>query len=155
MFYLALWSSSIISTPLWMWLWDVHGRSRSRAGPGCSTSSEAQRAFSRYRLPCAQPISISSSFQTCLATGRLKTAASYLLVLHTLEQLDGSSIEAIRLLRIAMSAGENQLCCDLLRFLRSIDDSGDALRQVVTQAGIIELESSSEEVAVNGNSLHI
>ena len=59
-------------------------------------------------------------------------------MLHTLEQLDDSQADAVRLLRSAMASKEWQLCRDILRFLRSIDDSGEALRIVVKQAGIIE-----------------
>ena len=73
----------------------------------------------------------------------MKTAASYLLVLHTLEQLDDSQGDAVRLLRTAMASKEWQLCKDVLRFLRSIDESGAALRTAVKDAGILELENGS------------
>lgn len=72
-------------------------------------------------------------FQSCLAFKRLKTAASYLLVLHNLEQLDENSSEAVRLLANAVDAKEWQLCRELLRFLHSIDDTGRALRNVLSQ----------------------
>lgn len=81
-----------------------------------------------------------SLFETCLASGRLKTAASYLLVLHALEQLDDGQRDAVRLLRAAMAAKEWGLCRDILRFLRSIDDSGAALRVAVNDAGILEVD---------------
>jgi RAB6A-GEF complex partner protein 1 len=68
-------------------------------------------------------------------------------VLHALEQLDDSQADAVRLLRIALASKEWQLCQDILRFLRSIDDSGAALRVAVKQAGIIEeLELDGEDV---------
>ncbi|KAH9486681.1 Guanine nucleotide exchange factor subunit Rich [Psilocybe cubensis] len=75
-------------------------------------------------------------FETCLATNRLKTAGSYLLVLHNLEQLDENSNEAIRLLMSAVKGKDWQLCRELLRFLRSIDDTGQALRNALKHVDI-------------------
>ncbi|KAI0343994.1 RIC1-domain-containing protein [Trametopsis cervina] len=89
-------------------------------------------------------------FEVCLASGRLKTAGSYLLVLHTLEQLDGEHDDAIRLLRCAIEAKEWQLCRELLRFLRSIDDSGEALRLAVHETGL--LDTGNGHAAVSGTS---
>ncbi|GAW09871.1 RIC1-domain-containing protein [Lentinula edodes] len=79
-------------------------------------------------------------FETCLQSHRLKTAGSYLLVLHNLEQLDEKNVDAIRLLKIAMDEEDWQLCRELLRFLRSIDDSGVALRDALAQTGLVELK---------------
>ncbi|KAJ3890952.1 RIC1-domain-containing protein [Lentinula edodes] len=79
-------------------------------------------------------------FETCLQSHRLKTAGSYLLVLHNLEQLDEKNVDAIRLLKIAMDEKDWQLCRELLRFLRSIDDSGVALRDALAQTGLVELK---------------
>lgn len=107
---------------------------------GCARKIEVTR-WPRLFDVAGNPKSL---FETCLATGRLKTAASYLLVLHALEQLDHSQGDAVRLLRAAMAAKEWQLCRDILRFLRSIDDSGAALRVAVTQAGILELDGEME-----------
>lgn len=78
-----------------------------------------------------------SLFETCLSTGRLKTAASYLLVLHNLEQLDESNEDAHRLLKVAVQEEEWQLCRELLRFLRSIDESGSVLRDALAKTGIM------------------
>ncbi|KAE9385994.1 RIC1-domain-containing protein, partial [Gymnopus androsaceus JB14] len=77
-------------------------------------------------------------FETCLLSKRLKTAGSYLLVLHNLEQLDEKNVDAIRLLKSAMEGKDWQLCRELLRFLRSIDDSGAALRSALAQTGLVE-----------------
>ncbi|KZT22140.1 RIC1-domain-containing protein [Neolentinus lepideus HHB14362 ss-1] len=87
-----------------------------------------------------------SLFETCLTTGRLKTAASYLLVLHNLEQLDESNEDAHRLLKVAMQEEDWQLCRELLRFLRSIDESGLALRDALIKANVV----SDFEAVVNG-----
>ena len=46
--------------------------------------------------------------------------------------------DAIRLLRCAMEAEDWQLCRELLRFLRSIDDTGEALRSAVRETGLLD-----------------
>lgn len=75
--------------------------------------------------------------QSCLGSGRLKTAGSYLLVLHGLEQLDGMNGDAIRLLRSAVAAQDWQLCREILRFLHSIDDTGAALQSALVETQIV------------------
>ncbi|WVQ95249.1 hypothetical protein IAU59_002344 [Kwoniella sp. CBS 9459] len=75
-------------------------------------------------------------FEQCLNEGKLRTAASYLLVLHGLEGLEDVE-DTIRLLRQAMKAKEFHLCKELLRFLHSIDESGTALRAAIDKVGII------------------
>jgi RAB6A-GEF complex partner protein 1 len=82
-------------------------------------------------------------FKTCLLSGRLKTAGSYLLVLHNLEQLDGGHTHAARLLTNAVEACDWQLCRELLRFLHSIDDSGAALRHVLSQTNLVPSSNGS------------
>ncbi|KAJ7693644.1 RIC1-domain-containing protein [Mycena rosella] len=72
-------------------------------------------------------------FETCLESQQLKTAGSYLLVLHNLEQLDEKHNDVIRLLESAVSAKDWQLCRELLRFLHSVDDTGTALRSALEQ----------------------
>ncbi|KAJ6604206.1 RIC1-domain-containing protein [Mycena vulgaris] len=72
-------------------------------------------------------------FETCLESQQLKTAGSYLLVLHNLEQLDEKHNDVIRLLKSAVSAKDWQLCRELLRFLHSVDDTGMALRGALEQ----------------------
>ncbi|THH02492.1 hypothetical protein EW026_g342 [Hermanssonia centrifuga] len=90
-------------------------------------------------------------FEVCLASGRLKTAGSYLLVLHNLEQLDSGCGDAIRLLKSAIGSRDWQLCKELLRFLRSIDDSGDALRTAVAETGLLTMDDG-ETATVTKNS---
>ncbi|THH11772.1 hypothetical protein EW145_g440 [Phellinidium pouzarii] len=75
-------------------------------------------------------------FERCLALNKLKTAASYLLVLHNLEQLDDNK-GVITLLNRALDEEDWQLCRDLLRFLHSIDDSGSALREALGQTRLL------------------
>jgi RAB6A-GEF complex partner protein 1 len=81
---------------------------------------------------------------------RLKTAGSYLLVLHNLEQLDENSNDVIRLLQSAIDANDWQLCRELLRFLHSIDDTGGALRKALTETNVIGLSRG----VVTTNGLH-
>jgi len=81
-------------------------------------------------------------FETCLLSGRLKTAGSYLLVLHNLEQLDGGHTHAARLLTNAVEACDWQLCRELVRFLHSIDESGAALCHVLAQTNLKPLSQA-------------
>ncbi|CAG8487730.1 7760_t:CDS:10 [Ambispora gerdemannii] len=67
-------------------------------------------------------------FEKCMTTGLLKTATSYLLVLHTLEPTAHSSEDTIRLLTRAMETEDYDLCTELVRFLNSIDGSGKTLK---------------------------
>lgn len=60
-----------------------------------------------------------------------------MLVLHNMEQLEGND-DAARLLRAAKEEGDWRLCRELLRFLRSVDDSGESLRDACRQAGIVD-----------------
>jgi len=84
-------------------------------------------------------------FETCLGSDRLKTAGSYLLVLHNLEQLDENSNDAIRLLQSAINAKDWQLCRELLRFLHSIDDTGAALKKALTKTNVVDLSKGEVE----------
>lgn len=77
-------------------------------------------------------------YDRCVAAGALRTAAGYLLVMHTLEEGEDAD-DTVRLLRLAMDRGETQLCKELLRFLHSTDDTGDALRRAIDQLGIIKV----------------
>ena len=70
-------------------------------------------------------------------------------MLHNLEQLDENNHDAIRLLEVAIDANDWQLCKEILRFLHSIDDTGDALRDALRR---INLDSvPQEELTRNGN----
>ncbi|KAI9066722.1 RIC1-domain-containing protein [Trametes sanguinea] len=89
-------------------------------------------------------------FESCLTSGRLKTAGSYLLILHGLEQLDNMNGDAIRLLRSAVAAQDWQLCREILRFLHSIDDTGAALQAALVETQIVP-NADSELGQRNGN----
>ncbi|KAF7340016.1 RIC1 domain-containing protein [Mycena venus] len=81
-------------------------------------------------------------FETCLESHQLKTAASYLLVLHNLEQLDEKHSDVIRLLESAVATKDWQLCRELLRFLRSVDDTGTALRNAVEHINLQDIKGA-------------
>lgn len=80
-------------------------------------------------------------FELCIQSGNYKTAGSYLLVLHNLESLDESRSDTVRLLRLAREHGWQNLCKDLLRFLRSLDEDGWALQSVAKEAGFRDEKS--------------
>jgi hypothetical protein len=113
----------------WDFLFDVVGNPRDlfevrlAGAPLPGSSTDATDAF-----PFAH--------QACLQSGRLKTATSYLLVLHTLERLSSPSTDTLRVLRRAIDAGEWDLCKDLLRFLHSVDGDGRELTAVVRELGV-------------------
>ncbi|CAE7218377.1 unnamed protein product [Rhizoctonia solani] len=76
-------------------------------------------------------------FEACLSSNLLKVAASYLIVLHTLNELDQTHEDVIRLLQKAMDGKEWSLCRDILRFLQSADDTGLALRRAVSMSSLL------------------
>ncbi|VDO65446.1 unnamed protein product [Heligmosomoides polygyrus] len=59
-------------------------------------------------------------FEVCLRDGQLHTAASYLIVLQSIENTQTSQEQAIRLLREALNAGEWNIAKDMVRFTRAI-----------------------------------
>lgn len=95
-------------------------------------------------------------FELCLVAGNYKTAGSYLLVLHNLEPLEESHRQTVRLFKLAREHDWNNLCKDLLRFSRSLDEDGRALRRVIKDAGLqatpglTTSESPSASSAPNG-----
>jgi hypothetical protein len=68
--------------------------------------------------------------------GRLTSAASYLLVLHNIQQLEETCEDAVRLLSQAIETNSSDIAKDLMRFLRSIDEDGSVLKDVLNKVGI-------------------
>lgn len=69
-------------------------------------------------------------------------------MLHNLEEQHEEGVEAsthanaVRLLQEATAAQDWVLCQEMLRFLHSTDDSGDALRDALKESGVLQkLES--------------
>ncbi|KAF9324622.1 hypothetical protein BG006_000364 [Podila minutissima] len=75
-------------------------------------------------------------FEQCLAADQLKTATSYLLILHTLEPLVTTSQDTVRLLEKTLQAQDFELCKELVRFLNSIDSSGATLQQALSMVSV-------------------
>lgn len=59
-----------------------------------------------------------------------------------MEQLDETYDDAVRLLTRAMEEQEWAIAKDLIRFLRSVDDSGGTLTSVMKRAGLgVEIDN--------------
>ncbi|WWC63641.1 uncharacterized protein I303_106246 [Kwoniella dejecticola CBS 10117] len=126
---------------------------------GCARKTEVDR----WKLLFDVVGSPRTLFEACLEQGKLRTAASYLLVLHGLnedggvagfESEEGGKMDVddtIRLLRQAIKAKEFHLCKELLRFLHSIDESGKSLVSAIEQVGI--LDNGSTTMTANTNNL--
>ena len=82
----------------------------------------------------------------------LKTAGSYLLILHNLDPSSHVNEDGIRLLRKTMESQDWQLSQELLRFFHSIDDTGEVLRAVLTETKI--LDPSTLPVTNGDGSIH-
>ncbi|CAD6885222.1 unnamed protein product [Tilletia laevis] len=101
---------------------------------GCARKTEVARW--KYLFAAAgEPREL---FARCLELDELNVAASYLLVLHTLEPPEESTQFSARLLQRAMERSDWRLCRDLMRFLSSVDEDGQALAMAVEQAGILQ-----------------
>lgn len=84
-------------------------------------------------------------FEQSLAQGKLKTAAGYLLVLHSFESELFQVHDFARLLQMAASAQDWELCRELARFLVGIDATGQTLRAALGEANL------GGDDMVNGN----
>lgn len=99
-------------------------------------------------------------FEQSLALGKLKTAAGYLLVLHTFEERQDESsfqvYEFARLLRSAAGSQEWELCRELARFLVGIDESGETLKTALEVARLDKPEDGSlDALSTNGREVHV
>ncbi|KAL9938854.1 hypothetical protein V8E36_002573 [Tilletia maclaganii] len=100
---------------------------------GCARKTEV----ARWKLLFATAGEPKELFARCLELDELHVAASYLLVLHTLEPPEESTLYSARLLQRAMERSDWKLCRDLMRFLSSVDEDGQALAMAVQQTGIL------------------
>ncbi|ORX38232.1 RIC1-domain-containing protein [Kockovaella imperatae] len=108
---------------------------------GCARKIEVERWGMLFKT-VGKPRDL---FERCLDKQLLRTAAGYLLVLQNLEELDDVK-DTVRLLRLAMASKEYGLCKEVLRFLHSIDETGQALRQAISDVEILPEMSSSPAV---------
>lgn len=85
----------------------------------------------RPHLPCVPQSQVSKwdylfscvgqpqkSFQRCMNTGQLATAASYLMVMQALQPAEVTRHQSLLLLQCALGEGQWELGRDLLRFLK-------------------------------------
>lgn len=96
----------------------------------CTRKTEVRQWKTLFAyLPPAQEL-----FEESLQRGSLKTAGGYLIVLYTLEELESTTEQGVRLLSRAMAEGDWELCKELARFLAAMDETGGVLRQTLRQA---------------------
>lgn len=96
-------------------------------------------------------------FEKCLSSMEFKTAASYLLVIHNLENIEESTRLSTRLLKKANQHKDFNICRDLLRFLKSMDDTGEALRKAVKDSKLLpedRMEVEMDSIQVNGYTMN-
>jgi len=82
-----------------------------------------------------------------MGKGDLKTAGGYLLVLHTLAEINSDAPEVIRLLRVARQEQDWELCKELARFLMALDESGATLEKALKMMDLGESPSLSSTFA--------
>jgi len=85
-------------------------------------------------------------FEASLAKGDLKTAGGYLLVLHTLAEINSDAPEVVRLLRAARQEQDWELCKELARFLMALDESGATLEKALR---MMDLDESASPTATS------
>ena len=99
---------------------------------GCTRKTEMRSWRTLFNhLPPVQ-----SLFEESLNKGLLKTAGSYLLILHAFEEDSFNTQQIATLLTRAKDAGDWELCKELSRFLVGIDASGALLKTVIASAGL-------------------
>jgi RAB6A-GEF complex partner protein 1 len=90
----------------------------------------------------------SELFEESLQRGSLKTAGGYLIVLHTLQELEPTMEQSVRLLSRAMAEDDWELCKELARFLAALDETGDVLQEVMKMVNVsLKREEGQERVA--------
>ncbi|KAK2591859.1 WD40 repeat protein [Conoideocrella luteorostrata] len=93
----------------------------------CTRKTEVRQWKTLFAyLPPAQEL-----FEESLQRGSLKTAGGYLIVLHTLDELESSTDQSVRVLSRAIQEGDWELCKELARFLAAMDEKGEVLKEVM------------------------
>ena len=105
--------------------------------------------FSFWQYLFAHLPSPEAMFEQALALNELKTASGYLIVMQTFEEetegeLDQAQERAnrqrfeeqvVRLMTVARSKNDFELCSELARFMIGVDPRGDTLRRVMQKVG--------------------
>lgn len=93
----------------------------------CTRKTEVRQWKTLFAyLPPAQEL-----FEESLQRGSLKTAGGYLIVLHTLDELESSTDQSVRVLSRAIQEADWELCKELARFLAAMDETGEVLKEVM------------------------
>ncbi|KAI6785850.1 uncharacterized protein J7T54_006189 [Emericellopsis cladophorae] len=109
----------------------------------CTRKTEVRQWKTLFAyLPPAQEL-----FEESLQRGSLKTAGGYLIVLHTLDELDAATEQPVRLLTRAMSEGDWDLCKELARFLAAMDEKGEVLQEVMKMVNATTRQPQSDTIA--------
>lgn len=88
----------------------------------------------RTLFSCLPPVQ--ALFEESLQKDMLKTAGSYLLILHAFDEDSFNPGQIASLMKRAKDQGEWDLCKELARFLVGIDTSGGLLATVLVAAGL-------------------
>lgn len=108
----------------------------------CARKTEVRQWKTLFAyLPPAQEL-----FEESLQRGSLKTAGGYLIVLHTLDELEAATEQPVRLLTRAMKEGDWDLCKELARFLAAMDETGEVLQEVMKMANLAMKGQNDEGV---------
>ncbi|KAI5209726.1 hypothetical protein AUEXF2481DRAFT_66408 [Aureobasidium subglaciale EXF-2481] len=99
---------------------------------GCTRKTELRswETLFRYLPPVVE------LFEESLQKDMLKTAGSYLLILHAFDEGSFSARQISTLLKRAREEGDWDLCKELARFLVGIDETGNLLKTVLVRAGL-------------------
>lgn len=107
---------------------------------GCTRKTELRswRTLFRYLPPVVE------LFEESLQKDMLKTAGSYLLILHAFDEGSFSPRQISILLKRARKEGDWDLCKELARFLVGIDETGNLLKTVLVRAGLRDAEPHAD-----------
>ncbi|PTB64112.1 RIC1-domain-containing protein [Trichoderma citrinoviride] len=107
----------------------------------CTRKTEVRQWKTLFAyLPPAQEL-----FEESLQRGSLKTAGGYLIILHTLDELDASLEQSVRVLSRAIREGDWELCKELARFLAAMDETGEILKEAMKMANVGLTQMSSQD----------
>ncbi|KAL1306753.1 hypothetical protein AAFC00_005416 [Neodothiora populina] len=112
---------------------------------GCTRKTELRSWITLFK--CLPPVQ--SLFEESLNKGMLKTAGSYLLILHAFDEGSFNAQQIATLLARASQEGDWELCKELARFVVGIDESGELLKSVFASAGLKTL-SHGNNLSVPG-----
>ncbi|PHH59767.1 hypothetical protein CDD81_2605 [Ophiocordyceps australis] len=85
-------------------------------------------------------------FEESLQRASLKTAGGYLIILHTLEELDTSMEQSVRVLSRAIEEKDWNLCKELARFLAAMDGTGEILQRAMAMLSLT-IDANGEGIA--------